>query len=286
MAYPLMEHPSGDEFFFDGAFYNVSSDKAGELSKPVEDRTYYETVRIKRGVLLFLEDHMDRLEKSVMGLENFPVDKKAISDKAYSFLREICFREDGNIRIVLTKEHLLIHLVDVNVPGKELFRTGINTSLLVWERQTPNLKIFRGDYKQTVNSKFKEGNSRGIPFELVLSDNEGRLYEGSMSNLFVIMNGTVYSAPDDKILIGITRRRVIEALRRSGLELKTGMFTIDELIKGKAAIFVSSTPFDILPVTYIDDYAFDSVNNPLLAMISDAYKGFTEEYIASHLEVI
>ena len=286
MAYPLMEHPSGTEFFFDGAFYNVSSDKAEELSKPTDDRTYYETVRIKRGVLLFLEDHLARLTKSVAGLENFPVDTKGISDKAYSYLKKIGFSEDGNIRIVLTKEHLLIHLVDVNVPDKSKFENGINTSLFRWERQTPNLKIFRGDYKNAVNEKFKTENAHGKPFELVLSDNDGKLYEGSMSNLFVIMDGKVYSAPDDKILIGITRRRVIEALRRSGLELHTGMFTMDELVKGNAAIFVSSTPFDILPVTYIDDQTFDSVSNPLLKMISEAYAGYTEEYIADHLEVI
>ena len=286
MAYPLMEHPAGDVFFFDGAFYDVRSGKAEELSKPTDDRTYYETVRIKRGVLLFLEDHMARLTKSVAGLEDFPVDTKAISDKAYSFLKEIDFRADGNIRIVLTKEHLLIHLVNVNVPDSEKFEKGINTSLLVWERQTPNLKIFRGDYKNTVNEKFKTENAHGKPFELVLSDNGGKLYEGSMSNLFVIMDGKVYSAPDDKILIGITRRRVIEALRRSGLELQTGTFSIEELVKGNAAVFVSSTPFDILPVTYIDDHAFDSVNNPILKMISEAYAGYTEEYIASHLEVI
>ena len=286
MAYPLMEHPAGDLFFFDGAFYNVCSDKAEELSKPTDDRTYYETVRIKRGVLLFLEDHMARLAKSVAGLENFPIDTKEISDKAYSFLKEIKFKADGNVRIVLTKEHLLIHLVTVNVPDREKFEKGINTSLLQWERQTPNLKIFRGDYKNTVNEKFKTENAHGKPFELVLSDNDGKLYEGSMSNLFVIMDGKVYSAPDDKILIGITRRRVIEALKRSGLELQTGMFTMDELVKGNAAIFVSSTPFDILPVTYIDDRTFDSVNNPLLNMISEAYAGYTEEYVASHLEVI
>ncbi|MBR6488176.1 MAG: aminotransferase class IV [Clostridiales bacterium] len=286
MAYPLMEHPSGDSFFFDGAFYDVCSDKAQELSRPTDDRTYYETVRIKRGVLLFLEDHMARLTKSVAGLEDFPVDTKDISDKAYLFLKEIGFKADGNIRIVLTKEHLLIHLVDVNVPDKEKFEKGINTCLFQWERQTPNLKIFRGDYKNAVNEKFKTENAHGKPFELVLSDNEGKLYEGSMSNLFVIMDGAVYSAPDDKILIGITRRRVIEALKRSGLELKTGMFTMDELIKGNAAIFVSSTPFDILPVTYIDDHSFNSVNDPLLNMISKAYAGYTEEYIADHLEVI
>ena len=167
-----------------------------------------------------------------------------------------------------------------------MFENGINTSLLKWERQTPNLKIFRGDYKNTVNEKFKSENAHGKPFELVLSDNSGKLYEGSMSNLFVIMDGKVYSAPDEKILIGITRRRVIEALKRSGLELQTGMFTMDELVKGNAAIFVSSTPFDILPVTYIDDHTFNSVNDPLLNMISEAYAGYTEEYIASHLEVI
>ena len=198
MAYPLMEHPSGDEFFFDGAFYNVGSDKADELSKPTDDRTYYETVRIRRGVLLFLEDHMARLTKSVKGLEDFPLDTKDISDKAYSFLKKTSFDKDGNIRIVLTKEHLLIHLVDVNVPDKSMFEKGINTSLLVWERQTPNLKIFRGDYKNTVNEKFKTVNAHGKPFELVLSDNSGKLYEGSMSNLFVIRDGKVYSAPDNK----------------------------------------------------------------------------------------
>ena len=286
MAYPLMEHPSGTEFFFDGAFYDVCSDKAEELSKPTDDRTYYETVRIKRGVLLFLEDHMARLTKSVAGLENFPINTNDISDKAYSLLKKISFGKDGNIRIVLTKDHLLIHLVEVNVPDESKFANGINTSLFQWERQTPNLKIFRGDYKNAVNEKFRTENAHGKPFELVLSDNEGKLYEGSMSNLFVIMDGKVYSAPDDKILIGITRRRVIEALKRSGLELHTGMFTMDELIKGNAAIFVSSTPFDILPVTYIDDNTFDSVSNPLLKMISEAYAGYTEEYIADHLEVI
>ena len=286
MAYPLMEHPSGTEFFFDGAFYDVCSDKAEELSKPTDDRTYYETVRIKRGVLLFLEDHMARLTKSVAGLENFPINTNDISDKAYSFLKKIGFGKDGNICIVLTKDHLLIHLVEVNVPDESKFANGINTCLFQWERQTPNLKIFRGDYKNAVNEKFRTENAHGKPFELVLSDNDGKLYEGSMSNLFVIMDGKVYSAPDDKILIGITRRRVIEALKRSGLELTTGMFTMDELVKGNAAIFVSSTPFDILPVTYIDDRTFDSVNNPLLKMISEAYAGYTEEYIASHLEVI
>ena len=223
MAYPLMEHLTGNGFLFCGKYYRVSSELCESLQKPVDIRTYYETIRVKDGVLLFAEDHLARLVKSVKGLENFPVDITGILSESYSLV-DLEKITDGSIRIVLTKESLLIHQADITLPGKELFEQGINTSLLNWERKTPNLKIFRGDYKTTVNEKFKQENSHGLPFELVLADNEGKLYEGSMSNLFVIKDGQVYSAPDDKILIGITRKRVMEALKRSGLELQIGTF--------------------------------------------------------------
>jgi branched-chain amino acid aminotransferase len=165
------------------------------------------------------------------------------------------------------------------LPSASQFENGINTSILNWERKTPNLKIFRGDYKTTVNEKFKEENSHGLPFELVLTDNEGKLYEGSMSNLFVIRDGKVYSAPDNKILIGITRKRVMTALERAGLKLETGTFALEELDPAKDAVFVSSTPFDILPVRFMDDYEFDSANNGILKMISKMYQEYTSEYI-------
>ncbi len=278
MAYPLMEHLTGNGFLYCGKYYRVSSELTESLQRPVDIKTYYETVRVKDGVLLFVEDHLARLVKSVKGLENFPVDTAGILSEAYSLI-DMDGVTDGSIRIVLTKESLLIHQTDITLPSEELFEQGINTSLLNWERKTPNLKIFRGDYKTRVNEKFKEANSHGLPFELVLSDNEGRLYEGSMSNLFIIRDGQVYSAPDEKILIGITRKRVMEALKRSGFELQIGMFRPDELDPAKDAVFVSSTPFDILPVRYIDDYEFRSSDNQILKMISKMYREYTSEYI-------
>ena len=280
MAYPLMEHLTGNGFLYCGKYYRVSSELTQSLQKPVDIRIYYETVRVKDGVLLFAEDHLARLVNSVKGLEDFPVNTSKILSEAYSFT-DLEAVKDGSVRIVLTKESLLIHQADIAIPGKELFEQGINTSLLNWERKTPNLKIFRGDYKTKVNEKFKEKNSHGLPFELVLADNDGRLYEGSMSNLFVIRDGQVYSAPDEKILIGITRKRVKEALKRSGLELQTGMFRPEELDPSKDAVFVSSTPFDILPVRFIDDHEFRSADNDILKMISKMYQEYTSEYISA-----
>lgn len=280
MAYPLMEHLTGKGYLYCGKYYRVSSELTESLSKPVNTRIYYETVRVRDGVLLFAEDHLARLVNSVKGLENFPVDTAKILSEAYSFIGLDGIKE-GSIRIVLTNEVLLIHQADITLPGEELFELGINTSILNWERKTPNLKIFRGDYKTTVNEKFKQENSHGLPFELVLTDNEGKLYEGSMSNLFVIRDGKVYSAPDSKILIGITRKRVMEALKRSGLELTIGTFAPEELDPATDAVFVSSTPFDILPVRFIDNYEFKSADNEVLQMISKMYQEYTSEYIES-----
>ncbi|MBR5358622.1 MAG: aminotransferase class IV [Clostridiales bacterium] len=281
MAYPLMEHLTGETFYYNGSIYKSTDSLAEELSGPSDLRTYYETLRIMEGVLLYAEDHMDRLSKSVASLEDFPVDIEGILDSAKTFIEDSGINS-GNIRIVLTKSQLLIHEVDIKLPTEDMFRNGINTSLLKWERQTPNVKVFRGDYKNTVNKKFTEENEHGLPFELVLADNEDRIYEGSMSNLFVIKDGKVYSAPDSKILIGITRRRVIEALRRAGTELTEGMFKLEDLKGTDCAVFVSSTPFDILPVRYIDGYSFDSADNGLLQMIAREYKAYTAEYIAAH----
>lgn len=282
MAYPMLESPIGAFYYYDGQFISADSEQASALKTPTDEVTYYETLRVKQGVSLFFEDHLNRLKKSVAGIEAFDVDVDDIHDKSNSFLSEFDPDFDGSLRIVLTKNHLLIHACEANIPGNELFEQGINTLTLKWERVAPNIKVFRGDYKAAVAAKFSEENAHGKPYELLLTDNEGRLYEGSKSNLFVIKDGVVYSAPDDKILLGITRNRVMRALEASGAELKIGMFTMDEIVQDKdAAVFVSSTPFDILPVKYIDGYELNSEHNELLKSIQSSYQRIADEYIAS-----
>lgn len=282
MAYPMLESPVGGFYYYDGQFISSDSEQAASLKTPTDEVTYYETLRVKCGVALFFEDHLKRLKKSVQGIEDFEVDIADIKNRSDEFLKKFDPGFDGSLRIVLTASHLLIHACEANIPDPVLFDEGINTLSLQWERVAPNIKVFRGDYKAAVAAKFAQSNAHGSPYELVLTDNEGRLYEGSKSNLFVIKDGNVYSAPDDKILLGITRNRVIRALEQSGASLKTGMFTLDEITSDKnAAVFVSSTPFDILPVKYIDGYEFNFEGNELLRSIQQSYQRIADEYIAS-----
>ena len=84
MAYPLLESPVGSCYYYNGHIVMAGSSLEQELLKPTDLVTYYETVRIKEGVLLYLEDHLARLIKSVKGIEDFPVDTAFISNQAKS----------------------------------------------------------------------------------------------------------------------------------------------------------------------------------------------------------
>lgn len=277
MAYPLLESPVGSSYYYNGQIVMAGSSMEQELLKPTDLVTYYETVRIKEGVLLYLEDHLARLIKSVKGIEDFPVDTAFIEKECYKFLHEQypSFKE-GNLRIVLTKSDILIHVCEANIPCKEHFEKGIKSSLLKWDRVDPNIKVFRGDYKSAVAEAF----ARSGAYEIVLADSNDKLYEGSKSNLFIVVGNKVYSAPDNKILLGITRNRVMSSMKEAGGELVIDMFSLEELKKTEgAALFVSSTPFDILPIASIDDYVFDSANNPLIKRISECYLDQIAKYI-------
>ncbi|MCQ2533113.1 MAG: aminotransferase class IV [Clostridia bacterium] len=283
MAYPLVESCILDSVYVNGKIYSIEDSDISWVKEPTDSMTYYETIRILNSRLLFIEDHLTRLKASVKGEEDFEFNADFVKSESVSFVKNMsdsgCDLKNANLRVVLTRDNLIIHICEANIPSDEQKKSGIVTRILNWERVAPNIKVFRGDYKQKVAETFSMDTSFGTPYEVLLTNNSGKLYEGSKSNLFVIVGDTVYSETDDKILIGITRKRVLEALNNSGLKLEYKTFTLDEIKQNNAAVFVSSTPFDILPVYSIDDTVIDSSANINLQKISKAYDEAVSNYM-------
>jgi len=81
-------------------------------------------------------------------------------------------------------------------------------------------------------------------------------------------------------------------LKQAGLKYCERAFSLQEIIDMKktdlegsqdVAVFVTSSPFDILPVRSIDDEEFLSANNSRLKDISLTYSCITDQYVQSRM---
>ena len=290
MAYPLVEGNIGEYCSLNGNKVLFDSPEGSRLFLPTDEITYYESVRFQEGVLLFWGDHMERLHKSVAAKENFPIDPDT-----YRFIAENMIWEsgasDGNVRVVITKTKYLIYFSNMTYPTPEMYKEGIVTKSLTWERVEPHVKVFRGDYKKAVAEAQNTKTSFGLPYEVILRGNDGKFVEGGRSNFFVLHKDTVYSPSEDLILIGITRKYVKDAIKDAGLKLQEGAFTMEDLVKmekeeddgpPELGLFVTSSPFDILPVESIDDVKFRSAQCPKLQDLMASYQKIVHEYIDRH----
>lgn len=291
MPFPMLENASGSFCIYNGEKITYDSAIGTSLSNPIPDIIYYESIRIREGILIFFENHMTRLMRSIEAKENFTLDTELLYTYAMRLINESEPRvTDGNIRIVITRNAILVHFSDAIYPSAELFQEGIICASLLWERREPQVKVFREDYKMAVYNKMHAPTAFGLPYEVLLYDNEGQLTEGSRSNFLVLLDGTVYSPPEETILIGITRKYVMQAIRASSLRYEERTFSLEELVRLRdqatsvsdgPALFVTSSPFDILPVRSVDDQLFSSASHEALRLLSESYRSIVDAYVLS-----
>jgi D-alanine transaminase len=88
-------------------------------------------------------------------------------------------------------------------------------------------------------------------FEAILV-REGVVTEGSVSNVMVVRNGTVQTAPEGhRILSGVTRAIVLELARKEGIPVAESFVTREELLAA-SEVFLTGTTAEVLPVVGVD----------------------------------
>ena len=234
----------------------------GILSMP----SVYEVIRLTDGEPKFLEDHYERLGRSLAAigmLTPFTIDelRGSIADLVYeSGIR------DHNIRVeVDVSGHACMHLNPTHYPDAEMYRKGVKVGLFMGERTNPNIKMMDPELRDATDEAMK----RDELYEVLLVDREGLITEGSRSNVFFIKKGEVFTAPPDKVLLGVTRAKIIELIRDTGAALHEESVPADSIAEFDAA-FISGTSPAVMPVASIGDVTYD-VDEPLLREIMNKY---------------
>ena len=78
--------------------------------------------------------------------------------------------------------------------------------------------------------------------ECIMFRNELFVTEGSHSNVSILKNGELITAPcDEHILPGVTRRDLIEAARKNSIAVSERKYSVNELINADEIIITSSS---------------------------------------------
>jgi branched-chain amino acid aminotransferase len=243
---------------------------------------FYEVVRIMDSVVLFLEDHMNRLEESARKSNLRPfVDAVEMKKLLFRLIRANKMTS-GNLKFVFHfgigewEKTFIAYPVPYYYPDEEIYGKGVTTDIYQFDRPNPSVKNWFSNYKAEI-AVIKE--EKHI-YELILESENGTITEGTQSNLFFIKNNIIYTAPKNIVLEGITRKKVFSICETHGIPLQEKIYTRDFLYTADA-VFLSGTSAKILPVSKIGDKQIKPFH-PLVKKLSDLYDGIINEYISQH----
>lgn len=241
----------------------------------------YEVLRVIDGVPLFAEDHLERLQSScsLSGIES-PLSAVQFSEQI-NVLIEANRIVTANLKIELAVLHSgqlswQMYPIAHQYPSGEDYLNGVRCGLLHLERVNPQAKVVQQIVREQANAAIATNNW----YEAILVNAENSVTEGSRSNVFFIQAETVYTAPADQVLLGITRAKVLDCLRDMGVQLVQQPIDAERLPDFDAA-FISGTSPKILPIAQIDGAAY-SVENPLLQRLMFAYEQLISSYISAN----
>lgn len=249
-------------------------------------RGYY--VASENNILVFrLKEHVDRMVRNfnILCME-VPEDRDKIAEICLELIRRSGFREGVYIRPLCYKSELSLGPKVKDVESSFCcyviklgdyceIEKGLDVAVSSWRRLSDNAIPSRvkstGSY---LNSSLAATEARQAGFdEAIFLREDGTVAEGSAMNMFMILNGKLYTTPPSAdILVGITRNTILELAREElGMEVierpiaRTELYVCDEL-------FFTGTGAQVAPVRSVDRRLIGGGKpGPLSKKLQDVY---------------
>lgn len=281
------------EIWFNGEFVPHDEAQIHVLSHVIHyGSSVFEGIRCydtEKGSAVFrLEEHMQRLLDSAKvhrmevpysldELNNAVVDTIERSGLAECYIRPVAFRGKGPMGVNPLQNEVETFIAVWEwgqYLGEEALKQGVDVEVASWNRMAPNtfpaMAKAGGNYLNASLVKMqavKNGKVEGI-----MLSTDGYVAEGSGENLFVVKDGTLYTAPVGlSILPGITRDAIITLAEERGYEVeekkipREALYTADEL-------FFTGTAAEITPIRSVDEYTIgEGKRGPVAKELQDAF---------------
>ena len=256
---------------------------------PVEDRGYqfgdavYEFIASYKGRLFCVEEHLDRLDRSLKGLSFPPVSRETIRKAVLTLFEKAAIQRAG----------IYIQISRGASPRNHAFPEGVHPQIVMTIREieekppelrkngaaavtVEDIRWGRCDLKTVQllpNVLAKQKALAAGVFDAIFVSAEGVVREGTSSNICIVADGVVLTHPlTSQILPGITRMVVIDLCRELKIPVSERFFKTDRLY-GSEEAFLTGTVTEVLPIVTIDGYRIgDGAVGPVTTRLFEALR--------------
>ena len=250
------------------AFLNGRFLPLAEATVSIEDRGFqfgdgvYEVIRTYRGRPFKLDAHLARLDRSAQAID---------LRQPYPFERWVEYVTEGLRLGDFPETKIYVQITRGTAPRDHAYAPDLQPTVLMTFRELQPLNAIvqstgvaamtmkdirwgRCDIKSinllaNVLAR-QQAKTRGV-FESILV-RDGQVTEGAVSNVFMVQDGKLITAPEGGwILSGVTRQVVLELARHEGLTVQERYCSEQELL-GATEVFLTGTTVEVLGVVHID----------------------------------
>jgi D-alanine transaminase len=223
----------------------------------------YDVLKVTGGRIFALQEHLDRLDRSMDGIRIKPTWKRSELEGIVKDLADRSNYPDAIIYIQVTrgvaprqhgfpadlKPTLAIFVSSLPPFPEETRKKGVKAISLADERWAhPHIKTLNLLPNVLAHQQADEQGA----YEAILIRDGRSVTECSSSNVFVVIDGQVVTPPTDgRILPGVTRALLLKAAREANYPAREDYLTLEQLCEADE-IFVTNTAVEALGVVELD----------------------------------
>ncbi|WP_368417393.1 aminotransferase class IV [Falsiroseomonas sp.] len=257
----------------------------------------WEGVRLHRGRLVFLDEHLDRLSEGARAIAlDIGMTREAITDALHATLRANGMEDGVHLRLMVTR--------GLKTTPNQDPRNAIGRPTVVitaeWKLPSPalvtqGLKLFTASIRCTPADMFDmrlNSHSRlnlitallqaiaAGADEALMLDPHGFVSSCNATNFFFVRDGEVLTSGGDYCFNGVTRAKVIALCRENSIPLRLGSFALMDVYAAQEA-FVTGTFGGLTPVRAVDGRALPAaLPGPVTARLRGLYAALMDQAAA------
>lgn len=254
----------------------------------------WEGLRVHKGRIAFLDDHLDRLWEGFAALKIDPgLDQEALTERLYATLSANDMTDHVHIRLMVTRGLRSTPYQDPRVVispativiAPEFKQSDPATAERPLKLASVSTRRGRADVQDPgLNSHSKincitaciQGIEAGAD-EAIMLDPHGFVATCNSTHFFIVRNGEVWTSSGDYCLGGITRGKVIDLCRANDIPVFEKNFTLRHCY-GADEAFTTGTFAGLAPVGVIDGRVIGSgTRGPFVERLQSLYLTLIEQ---------